>query len=186
MPYLSMLYFNKIWYDLKQDYVVVKWRLIFRLQPDLVSSHRSFITRCEVTELSDGLSGRGNPLVLFLFTDQLEVCKKRSKAFNTLKSPNTMNGFHSKASSKPYKHICMLALNTIKRVIDIRETEDCQKVFALVTRDHQELKEKLFSFTMTEDDVDKSTFLKTLCRHIANTAYSADAVSIFVQFCSLN
>lgn len=143
--------------------------------PDLVSSHRSFITRCEVTELSDGLSGRGNPLVLFLFTDQLEVCKKRSKAFNTLKSPNTMNGFHSKASSKPYKHICMLALNTIKRVIDIRETEDCQKVFALVTRDHQELKEKLFSFTMTEDDVDKSTFLKTLCRHIANTAYSADA-----------
>lgn len=132
-----------------------------------------------MTELSDGLSGRGNPLVLFLFTDQLEVCKKRSKAFNTLKSPNTVNGFHSgKASAKPYKHVSMMALNTIKRVIDIRETDDCQRVFALVTRDHQELKEKLFSFTMTEEDVDKASFLKTLCRHIANTAYSADAVSI--------
>lgn len=41
-------------------------------------------------ELSDGLSGRGDHLVLYLFSDILEVCKKRSKAFNSLKSPNTI------------------------------------------------------------------------------------------------
>jgi len=43
------------------------------LQAHLVSSQRCFISRCEVTELSDSLSGRGNPLVLFLFSDVIEV-----------------------------------------------------------------------------------------------------------------
>lgn len=71
-----------------------------------------------------------------------------------------------------------MALNTIKRVIDIHETEECQRVFALVFRDNQELKERLFSFTMTEEDADKTTFLKTLCRQLANNACTADAVSM--------
>lgn len=43
------------------------------LQPHLVSSHRSFIVRCDVIELSDGLSGRGDSLVFFLFSDMMEV-----------------------------------------------------------------------------------------------------------------
>ncbi len=93
--------------------------------PLLVSSHRSFISRCEVQELSEGLSGRGDNLVLFLFTDMLEICKKRSKAFNSMKSPNTISGTHSvkMSSAKPYKHIKMLSLTTVKKVYDIRETE---------------------------------------------------------------
>lgn len=93
--------------------------------PHLVSSHRSFIGKCDVMELSEGLSGRGDHLVLFLFTDTLEICKKRSKAFNSLKSPNTANGLHTTKLSqgKPYKHIKMLSLSTIKKVVDIRETD---------------------------------------------------------------
>lgn len=43
------------------------------LQAQLVSSHRSFIVRCDVIELSDGLSGRGDSLVFFLFSDMMEV-----------------------------------------------------------------------------------------------------------------
>lgn len=93
--------------------------------PHLVSSHRSFIGKCDVMELGEGLSGRGDHLVLFLFTDTLEICKKRSKAFNSLKSPNTANGLHTTKLSqgKPYKHIKMLSLSTIKKVVDIRETD---------------------------------------------------------------
>ncbi|XP_026467941.1 protein ECT2-like isoform X2 [Ctenocephalides felis] len=131
--------------------------------PHLVSSHRSFISRCEVMELSDGLSGRGDHLVLYLFSDILEVCKKRSKAFNSLKSPN--------AIGKPYKHVKLMPLSHVKRVIDIHETE----VFALTCRSNQELKEKLYSFTITEEDVDKTTFLRSLCRQMANTVCKADA-----------
>lgn len=147
--------------------------------PDIVSSHRNFIARTEVIQLSssEGLSSKGNALVLFLFSDQLEVCKKRSKAI-TLKSPNTVgvNGLHQKTTVKPYKHVKLMPLNTIKRVIDIKETEDCQKVFSLVFRNNEELKERLCSFAMAED-ADKTGFLKTLVRQMANNACTADAVS---------
>jgi len=39
----------------------------------LVSSNRSFILKCEVNELSDSLSGRGDSLVLYLFSDSIEL-----------------------------------------------------------------------------------------------------------------
>ncbi|KAF5277685.1 hypothetical protein FQR65_LT03665 [Abscondita terminalis] len=144
---------------------------------DLISSHRTFVTRSEVMQLSssEGLSSKGNLLVLILFTDQLEVCKKRSKAFNTLKSPNTVNGYHPKSTTKPYKHVKLLPLSHIKRVIDIKETEDCQKVFSLVFRNNEEAKERLFSFAITDDEVDKVTFLKTLCKQMATNACTADS-----------
>lgn len=68
-----------------------------------------------------------------------------------------------------------MSLSTIKRVIDIKETEDCQKVFSLVHRNNDEVKEGLFSFAMTDDDADKCGFLKTLCKQMATNACTADA-----------
>ncbi|XP_043274969.1 protein ECT2 isoform X3 [Venturia canescens] len=151
--------------------------------PYLVSSHRSFIGKCDVMELSESLSGRGDHLVLFLFNDTLEICKKRSKAFNSLKSPNTANGLHSAKLSqgKPYKHIAMLSLSTIKKVVDIRETDECQKVFALMVRSNQEFKEKLFSFTITDEEVNKTNYLRTLCRQMANTVCKTDADTFLIS-----
>ncbi|XP_032516478.2 protein ECT2 isoform X6 [Danaus plexippus] len=140
----------------------------------LVSSHRSFVSRCEVVELSKELSGRGDHLVLFLFTDTMEVCKKRSKAFNT-KSPTNGTGTMRIGSSKPYRHISLMPLSTVKRVVDIREAEDCHNVFALMCRSNQELKEKLYSFMITDETVDKTHFLRQLCRQMANTVCKADA-----------
>ncbi|KAJ0181265.1 hypothetical protein K1T71_003350 [Dendrolimus kikuchii] len=146
----------------------------------LVSSHRSFVSRCEVVELSKELSGRGDHLVLFLFTDTMEVCKKRSKAFNS-KSPNG-TGTMRIGSSKPYRHISLMPLSTVKRVVDIREAEDCHNVFALMCRNNQELKEKLYSFMITDETVDKSHFLRQLCRQMANTVCKADADKFLACF----
>lgn len=53
-----------------------------------------------------------------------------------------------------------------------------QKVFALVVRNHQELKEKLFSFEITDEKVDKANYLKTFCRQMALAFRIADAVCI--------
>ncbi|XP_077293738.1 epithelial cell transforming 2 pebble isoform X3 [Arctopsyche grandis] len=145
--------------------------------PHLVSSHRSFVSRCEVMELSKDLSGKGDHLVLFLFTDTMEVCKKRSKVFNSKSPP--VNGLHHAASKlgsgKSYRHVQLMPLSTVKRVIDIRETEESHKVFALMCRSNQELKEKLYSFTITDETVDKTHFLKQLCRQMANTVCKTDA-----------
>lgn len=54
---------------------------------------------------------------------------------------------------------------------------ESEKMFALKCRSNQELKEKLYSFALADDDVDKLNFLQTLCRQLANTVCKADAVS---------
>jgi hypothetical protein len=46
--------------------------------------------------------------------------------------------------------------------------------FFLLFRNTQELKERMFVFQLASDDVDKSTFLKILCRTIASTMCRPD------------
>lgn len=145
------------------------------LQPHLVSSHRSFVSRCEVTELSDTLSGRGDSLVLFLFSDTLEVCKKRSRGFGTVKSPGT-NGINTVKvqANKPYKHLKMMPLSSIRFVIDI---QDNVRAFAINCKLCGELKDKLYSFSICDEEFDKIIYLKSLCKQMAENACRAETVS---------
>ncbi|XP_050719777.1 protein ECT2-like isoform X5 [Eriocheir sinensis] len=147
--------------------------------PNLVASHRMHMGKVDVTELSDCCSGRGDTLTLFLFNDVLEICKKKSK-YNSIKSPSRAN-LHALKSIKSYKHLEMMNLAHIKRIVDIRETEDCHNVFALIIRSNQELKERLFTFTLLQEDVSKSSFLKTLCRTVANIACRNDVENFLVS-----
>lgn len=125
----------------------------------LVSSNRSFISKCEVTELSDNLSGRGDTLMLYLFSDTIEVCKKRSRGFNSAKSPST---------TKAFKHIKLMSLNAIRFVIDIT---DSPRAFAMLCRQD---KDKLHSFTIADEEIDKVVYLKTLCKQMAENACRTD------------
>ena len=63
--------------------------------PSLVSSHRNFLGRIDAIELggSDELCGKGSVLSFFLFSDVLEISKKRSSATKGLglRSPSTMS-----------------------------------------------------------------------------------------------
>ncbi|XP_003242704.1 protein ECT2 isoform X3 [Acyrthosiphon pisum] len=145
--------------------------------PHLVSSHRSFITKCDVVELSDNLSGRGDHLTIFVFSDVVEVCKKR-KSFNG-KSPKELNsGSHKlNGGAKSYKHIKLMPLNIIKQVIDIRETEDCRNTFSLMIIDNHDFKERLYTFTMTGSNSSanhKNIFLKNISQQVANTVCSGN------------
>jgi hypothetical protein len=45
-----------------------------------------------------------------------------------------------------------------------------------MVRSNQELKEKLYSFTITDEEVNKTNYLRSLCRQMANTVCKADAV----------
>lgn len=62
---------------------------------------------------------------------------------------------------------------------------DCRNVFALMVRSNQELKEKLYSFTITDEEVNKTNYLRSLCRQMANTVCKADAVSPSITFLAL-
>lgn len=145
---------------------------LYPLQPDLVSSHRRFVSKCEVTELSNNLSGRDDPLMLFLFTDYMEICKIKKHRFNSAKSPTTTfgtTGLNTARVShqKSYKHIKLLPLSSIAVVYDV---QDSPRAFALPHKD------KMYSFSIC-DDIEKIIYLKSLCKQLAENACRADAVS---------
>lgn len=139
--------------------------------PNLLSAHRSFICKVDVVEVTDELLGKGNPVTLFAFSDSLEICKRRAKLLNG-KSPGTAP---LKTSHKSYKHLDLLPFSSIKRVIDICESDDCQNVFALISKKIEEKEEKLFAFGMSDASMSKDDFLtlvsKAICTSMCRTDY---------------
>ncbi|KAM4659907.1 protein ECT2 isoform 3-T3 [Amazona ochrocephala] len=140
---------------------------------NLLSSHRSLVQRLETVALGDDLCDRGEQVTLFLFNDCLEVARKRHKVIGAFKSPHG----HTRPPAS-LKHVVLMPLSQIKKVLDIRETEDCHKAFALVVRPPTELNNKLLSFQMTTEEPPKEDWLKMLCRHVANTICKADAENL--------
>lgn len=125
--------------------------------------------------MSNSLSGRDDALMIFLFTDYIEICKvRKSRGFNSVKSPTgTLNPLNSttrvNTHSKSYKHIRLIPLSAIPCVYDIK---DSPRAFAITNKD------KLYSFSIS-DDIDKISYLKSLCKQLAENACRADAVSTY-------
>ncbi|XP_033121146.1 protein ECT2-like [Anneissia japonica] len=156
--------------------------------PTLLSAHRSYVTRIDTIEIGDrehgkgdNFSEKGGSVSMFLFTDLLEICKRRSKANSTsYKSPAvTKTGQH-----KCYKHIEVLPLSHIRRVLDIKQTDDCKNAFALLCKPPMEISDRtdrLFMFTLIGDEKSKTQWLKTLCQHMANITCKADSAHFLLQ-----
>ncbi|XP_067898331.1 protein ECT2 isoform X3 [Heterodontus francisci] len=140
---------------------------------NLLSSHRNLVQRVETIALDDDLCDRGEQVTLFLFNDCLEIARKRHKVISSFKSPH--------GQTRPpasLKHIVLMPLSQIKRVLDIKETEDCRSAFALVVRPPTEQSNLLFSFQLIVEEPKKDHWLRLLCRHVANTICKADAENI--------
>ncbi|XP_041790911.1 protein ECT2 isoform X2 [Chelmon rostratus] len=137
---------------------------------NLLSSHRSLVYRVETIALGDQPCDRGEHVTLFLFNDCLEIARKRHKVINTFKSP-----LGQTRPPPPLKHIALMPLSQIRRVLDLQDTEECVNAFALVVRPPTEQENLLFSFQLAGEETVKSTWLRTLCRHVANTICRADA-----------
>ncbi|XP_035997519.1 protein ECT2 isoform X3 [Fundulus heteroclitus] len=137
---------------------------------NLLSSHRTLVHRVETIALGDEPCDRGENVTLFLFNDCLEIARKRHKVINTFKSP-----LGQTRPPPPLKHIALMPLSQIRRVLDLQDTEDCVNAFALVVRPPTEQENLLFSFQLTGEEMVKSDWLRTLCRHVANTICRADA-----------
>ncbi|KAL4823781.1 hypothetical protein H8958_008485 [Nasalis larvatus] len=105
--------------------------------------------------------------------DGCPIARKRHKVIGTFRSPH--------GQTRPpasLKHIHLMPLSQIKKVLDIRETEDCHNAFALLVRPPTEQANVLLSFQMTSDELPKENWLKMLCRHVANTICKADAENL--------
>ncbi|KAL6108623.1 ect2 [Pungitius sinensis] len=137
---------------------------------NLLSSHRILVHRVETIALGDQPCDRGEHVTLFLFNDCLEIARKRHKVINTFKSP-----LGQTRPPPPLKHITLMPLSQIRRVLDLQDTEDCVNAFALVVRPPTEQENLLFSFQLAAEETVKSAWLRTLCRHVADTICKADA-----------
>ncbi|XP_056133516.1 protein ECT2 [Lampris incognitus] len=137
---------------------------------NLLSSHRSLVQRVETIALGDQPCDRGEQVTLFLFNDCLEIARKRHKVISTFKSPQ--------GQTRPpaqLKHIMLMPLSQIRIVLDLQDTEECVNAFALVVHPPTEQENLLFSFKLAGEETVKTTWLRTLCRHVANTICRADA-----------
>ncbi|XP_068449360.1 protein ECT2 isoform X3 [Clinocottus analis] len=137
---------------------------------NLLSSHRSLVHRVETIALGDQPCDRGEQVTLFLFNDCLEIARKRHKVINTFKSP-----LGQMRPPPPFKHITLMPLSQIRKVLDLQDTEECVNAFALVVRPPTEQENLLFSFQLAGEETVKSAWLRTLCRQVANTICKADA-----------
>ncbi|XP_071489543.1 protein ECT2-like [Diadema antillarum] len=142
--------------------------------PDLLSAHRQFVTKIDVSEIGKGdtFSEKGICITMFLFSDTLEICKKRARHAN------------SKTSQKMFKHIELLSLSYIRRVLDINETEECHNAFALLCKppvDVLERTDRLYMFAVASEESSKTEWLKTLCQHMANTTCKTDAENFLLK-----
>ncbi|NP_001396654.1 protein ECT2 isoform 12 [Mus musculus] len=140
---------------------------------NLLSSHRSLVQRVETVSLGEHPCDRGEQVTLFLFNDCLEIARKRHKVIGTFRSPHDRT-----RPPASLKHIHLMPLSQIKKVLDIRETEDCHNAFALLVRPPTEQANVLLSFQMTSEELPKESWLKMLCRHVANTICKADAENL--------
>ncbi len=105
---------------------------------------------------SDELCGKGSDLTLFLFSDVVEITKRRRAANRGLgsvgRSPSTMSlrnpgalgvigpmggGGGTLPGQRPHKHVDMMGLSAIKRVVDLADTDESRDCFTLVCRTNQ-------------------------------------------------
>lgn len=140
---------------------------------NLLSSHRSLVQRVETVSLGEYPCDRGEQVTLFLFNDCLEIARKRHKVIGAFRSPHDRT-----RPPASLKHIHLMPLSQIKKVLDVRETEDCHNAFALLVRPPTEQANVLLSFQMTSEELPKADWLKMLCRHVANTICKADAENL--------
>ncbi|ELR60586.1 Protein ECT2 [Bos mutus] len=162
-----------LWFNIHILYLDLFYKLNYAVSANLLSSHRSLVQRVETISLGEHPCDRGEQVTLFLFNDCLEIARKRHKVIGTFRSPH--------GQTRPpasLKHIHLMPLSQIKKVLDIRETEDCHNAFALLVRPPTEQANVLLSFQMTSEELPKENWLKMLCRHVANTICKADAENL--------
>jgi hypothetical protein len=142
-----------------QMYMFEMIREIEDVPANVLSSHRSFISRHDVIELS--LSSKASkPLsvALFLFSDSIEIAKIRSG-----------HGLAAmKGQYKPFRHLEFLTYTNIRSIVDFSDNEDVVGGFGLLVRWPEDPQERLLAFKINGSNEVKRTFLDKLSQLVAD------------------
>ncbi|KAJ8310829.1 hypothetical protein KUTeg_012694 [Tegillarca granosa] len=93
-----------------------------------------------------------------------ELCKRRIKYINSLKSPANL-----KTPQKAYKHLSMIPLNTVKRVLNFVDTEDCKNAFGVICSGNTETRDRynVHSFMADSDECTKKEFITIIGKRVS-------------------
>lgn len=146
--------------------------------PNILSGHRFFVASLDVVEIGEGGLSRskGDTVTLYLFSDVLEVCKRRTKAA-LARSPASSTLSRRGGPAKPFKHLNMIPLYNVKRVVELVPTEenDIKDAFGLVLRLPTSTHESLYTF-VAEQPTAWRDFLQTLCCYMGKVYNVPDHV----------
>lgn len=163
------------------------YHLIEKCPADLIASHRSLIVECEGVEVSEhGFSKQGNYLAFFVFTDVIAVCKKRAKVVAMMKGRPGSAAIPQRVlkavGGKPYKFLQILPLSTIKKIVDVSNSDSVTNAMGLVFRGKTEIRESCSYFRLADggDALDKAQLIERWSCALASHNCVADP-SKFVQ-----
>ncbi|CAF0879713.1 unnamed protein product [Brachionus calyciflorus] len=155
---------------------------------NLLSSHRHFLKKLYVYEMSNELLKKGAQLALFLFSDCLEICKPRFKLHNA-KSPSLTSSSKQRSPTKLYKHIALFSLNNVTKVCDILQNGDDTDLFGILCRLAGE-KDKFFSFKVIPNASNQSNNSSIVTNHYSTissqSSNSSNSSSIYCSTTNLN
>jgi len=156
------------------------FNLIDKCPADVIASHRALLVECEGVELTtQGFGKQGNHLAFFVFTDVILVCKKKSKVVAMMKGQPGSNIPHrvlKNVRGKAYKFLQILPLSTIKKIVDVVDSENVTNAVGLVFRGKTEMRESCSFFKLQdgEDALDKALLLERWSCALANHNCVAD------------
>ncbi|XP_077556616.1 protein ECT2-like isoform X3 [Haemaphysalis longicornis] len=141
--------------------------------PDFLSGKRHFVSHLEAVKIGvegGSLSCKSVPVTLFLFSDVLEVCRRRTnKATPSSSGTSTPSTVAHASLPKAYKHLHMVQLCDIRRVsqLDPQGDSDIESAFGLALRPPTELQESRYTFVAEQPAAVCGDFLRVLCQHTA-------------------
>ena len=135
--------------------------------PNVLSSHRSCIAKMDGFELSDVFCGKTQPVTLFLFSDSLEVTKRRGGVSRSSSAHFPMKSPASKTPQRAYKHLEFIPLSQLRKVVDIKETEENHDLFGFMYRS-SDMIERFAMLRLVPEEITKEAWLEKLVTGLAN------------------
>lgn len=139
----------------------------------VLSSNRTFLRRLDLLDIGNPTKGtKGDPLALFLFSDSMEIARRRPPS-----------SFSIKSSAKTFKHLEFLPFTHVRAVVNFGDRGDFINSFGLLVRWPEDPQEKLLVFRLGRDDPGQEDIVKQIAKLLANTNFSTDPDQ-FVVLCS--
>jgi hypothetical protein len=130
----------------------------------VLSSHRQFVCRLDLLDISKG--HKGDPLAIYMFSDSMEIARRR----------------HSiKSTSKPFKHLEFLPYTYLKYVINFEDSEDLTNALGLLVQWPEDPQEKLLVFRLEAEDSSKTDTVQQLAKLMAEAHFSTSSEHFIVS-----